>query len=416
MYFERKHYLQQLVSGQGNGMVKILTGIRRCGKSFLLFDIFRGHLLRNGVSDDHIICAALDDLQYEELRDPHKMLDYVKSRIIDDGMTTFVLLDEVQLIDRFVELLLTLLHIRGLEVYVTGSNSRFLSSDIVTEFRGRGDEIRLHPLSVSECMHGNGLTLDETLKQYFVYGGLPQVVMQIDEERKQNFLKTMIQTTYIKDVVERNKLRNEDGINELVLTLASAIGCFTNPRRIADTFRSNAHVNMAETTVRQYVGHLEDAFIVNAATRYDIKGRRYIGAESKYYFEDIGIRNALLNFRQFEKTHIMENVIYNELCCRGYSVDVGMVEVWRRAEDGTKSHSKVEIDFVVNRGAERVYIQSAYSVEDEAKRTQELRPFRSVDDSFTKVLIVYEDIITHRNDEGFLIIGLKSFLTEENAF
>ncbi|MCQ2344868.1 MAG: ATP-binding protein [Paludibacteraceae bacterium] len=416
MYFERKHYLQQLINGQGNGMVKILTGIRRCGKSFLLFDIFRGYLLRNGVSDDHIICAQLDDLQYEELRDAHKLLDYVNSRIVHDGRVNFVLLDEVQMIDRFVELLLTLLHIKDLEIYVTGSNSKFLSSDVVTEFRGRGDEIRLHPLSVSECLQGNGLTFEETLKQYFVYGGLPQVVMQVDDERRQSFLKNIIQTTYIKDVVERNRLKNPDGINEVIRTIASSIGGFTNPKRIADTFRSTVHVNMAETTIRQYIGHLQNAFLISPATRYDIKGRRYIGAECKYYFEDVGVRNALLNFRQFEKTHIMENLIYNELCSRGFSVDVGMVELWERADCGRKNHSKIEIDFVVNRGAERVYIQSAYSIEDEAKRLQEIRPFRNVGDSFAKVLIVYDDIYSYHNEEGVLIMGLKSFLTNENVF
>ncbi len=412
MYFERKHYLNQLISGQGNGMVKIVTGIRRCGKSFLLFDIFRNYLLKNGVPDSRIICVSLDDIQNSTLRDPYKLLDFVKQKITDDSQLHYVLLDEIQLVDRFVELLLSLMHIKNLEIYVTGSNSKFLSSDVVTEFRGRGDEIRLHPLSVSEYIEGCKLEFNEALKNYFLYGGLPQVVMQNDVERKEAFLKNMAYVTYLKDVIERNKLKNSDGISALTCTLASAIGSFTNPKRISDTFKSNAQINMTDSTVRQYIRHLEDAFLISEVLRYDIKGRRYIGAECKYYFEDMGVRNALLNFRQYEKTHIMENVIYNELRCRGYSVDVGMVEVWDRNDDGSKQHKRVEVDFVVNHGFERFYIQSAFSIDDDTKREQELRPFRSIDDSFTKVLIVFDDVYTHRNESGVLTMSLKSFLMQ----
>lgn len=395
-------------------MVKIVTGIRRCGKSFLLFKIFKDWLLDNGVSKDKIIMVQLDDLQYEPLHDPYKLLEYVKSKIANSDETTYVMLDEIQLVDRFVNVLLSLMHIENIEIYVTGSNSKFLSSDVITEFRGRGDEIRLHPLTISEYVEGSGLSYDEAIKQYFLYGGLPQVVALDNEVKKKSLLKNLVNLTYIKDVIERNKLKNAEGINTLVCTLASAIGSFTNPRRIADTFKSNEHIAISDNTIRQYIGHLADAFIISETARYDIKGRRYIGAECKYYFEDLGIRNVLLNFRQSEETHIMENVIYNELVSRGLSVDVGVIEVWNK-DNGSREHRKIEVDFVVNQGYQRWYIQSAYSIANTAKQQQEIRPFRQIADSFAKILIVREDIVTYKNDDGVLIVGLETFLRDPSV-
>lgn len=411
MFFERKKYLDLLVKGQGNGMVKIVTGIRRSGKSFLLFEIFRRYLLGQGVSEDHIIGLSLDDLRNRSLRNPERLLSYVDKHIKHDNQKTFIILDEVQLVSDFVELLLTLMHMPNVEVYVSGSNSKFLSSDVVTEFRGRGDEIRVHPLSLSEYIEGTGKDYAEAVKHYFVYGGLPQVAIQDDFRKKENFLHEMAEVTYTRDLLDRNRIKNEDGLKELLRIAASGIGCSTNPKKIADTFKSGANIAITDSTIRQYLKHLEDAFILEEAMRYDIKGRKYIGAENKYYFEDIGIRNALLNFRQQEDTHIMENIIYNELRARGYSVDVGMVETWESDEDGERKHKKLEVDFVVNRGSERLYIQSAYALSSEDKVKQEIRPFRTIHDAFRRIVIVYEDILTRKDEAGIITMGLREFLT-----
>ena len=415
MFFERKKYLELLVKGQGNGMVKIVTGIRRCGKSFLLFEIFCKHLLAHDIEEDHIIGLSLDDLRNRKLRDPERLLSYIDKHIKHDGRKTFVILDEVQLVKDFVELLLTLMHMPDVEVYVSGSNSKFLSSDVVTEFRGRGDEIRVHPLSLSEYIEGTGKEYAEAVKQYFVYGGLPQVAIQEDFQKKETFLKEMAEVTYTRDLLERNRIKNEDGLKELLRIVASGIGCSTNPKKIADTFKSGANIAITDSTIRQYLKHLEDAFILEEAMRYDIKGRKYIGAENKYYFEDIGIRNALLNFRQQEDTHIMENIIYNELRARGYTVDVGMVEIWEKNEDGERKHKKLEVDFVVNRGSERLYIQSAYALPSEDKVKQETRPFRTIPDAFRRLVIVYEDVLPRRDEAGILTMGLKDFLTNTSS-
>jgi len=410
MFFERKKYMDLLVKGQGNGMVKIVTGIRRSGKSFLLFEIFRKYLITHGVGENHIIGLSLDDLRNRRLRNPERLLSYIAKTIKHDGQKTFIILDEVQLVKDFVELILSLMHLPDVEVYVSGSNSKFLSSDVVTEFRGRGDEIRVHPLSLSEYIEGTGKDYAEAVKQYFVYGGLPQVAIQEDFQKKESFLKEMAEVVYTRDLIERNRIKNEDGLQELLRIAASGIGCSTNPKKIADTFKSGANIAITDSTIRQYLKHMEDAFILEEAMRYDIKGRKYVGAENKYYFEDIGVRNALLNFRQQEDTHVMENIIYNELRARGYSVDVGLVEVWEKNEDGQRMHKKLEVDFVVNRGSERLYIQSAYALPSEDKVKQEMRPFRTIPDAFRRIVIVYEDILPRRDESGILTMGLKEFL------
>lgn len=412
MIFERKYYLTQLIHGIGNGMVKIVTGIRRCGKSFLLFNIFRDYLLQNGVTEDHIIGLSLDDFRNSKLRKPQNLLDYIDAHYHNDGKTNYIILDEIQLVERFVEVLLSLMHMPNVEVYVSGSNSKFLSSDVVTEFRGRGDEIRVYPLTMSELLEGIDMEFQPALQLYFRYGGLPQAVLQANEHKREDFLRNMFETTYLRDVIERNHLRNQQGMRELLLVLASNIGCTTNPSKIAKTFKSASKIDLSENTIRQYITHLQDAFIIREAQRYNIKGRKYIGADSKYFFADMGIRNVALNFRQIEAPHIMENVIYNELIARGYLVDVGMVETWKDNGERDNERKTYEVDFVVNNGSQRYYIQSAYAIPTPEKVQQELRSLVNIDDSFKKIVVVYEDILPHRNNNGVLTLGLKQFLLD----
>lgn len=412
MIFERKYYLTQLIHGIGNGMVKIVTGIRRCGKSFLLFNIFRDYLLQNGVTEDHIIGLSLDDFRNSKLRNPQNLLDYIDAHYHNDGKTNYIILDEIQLVERFVEVLLSLMHMPNVEVYVSGSNSKFLSSDVVTEFRGRGDEIRVYPLTMSELLEGIDMEFQPALQLYFRYGGLPQAVLQANEHKREDFLRNMFETTYLRDVIERNHLRNQQGMRELLLVLASNIGCTTNPSKIAKTFKSASKIDLSENTIRQYITHLQDAFIIREAQRYNIKGRKYIGADSKYFFADMGIRNVALNFRQIEVSHIMENVIYNELIARGYLVDVGMVETWKDNGERDNERKTYEVDFVVNNGSQRYYIQSAYAMPTPEKVQQELRSLVNIDDSFKKIVVVYEDILPHRNNNGVLTLGLKQFLLD----
>ena len=412
MIFERKYYLTQLIHGIGNGMVKIVTGIRRCGKSFLLFNIFRDYLLQNGVTEDHIIGLSLDDFRNSKLRNPQNLLDYIDAHYHNDGKTNYIILDEIQLVERFVEVLLSLMHMPNVEVYVSGSNSKFLSSDVVTEFRGRGDEIRVYPLTMSELLEGIDMEFQPALQLYFRYGGLPQAVLQANEHKREDFLRNMFETTYLRDVIERNHLRNQQGMRELLLVLASNIGCTTNPSKIAKTFKSASKIDLSENTIRQYITHLQDAFIIREAQRYNIKGRKYIGADSKYFFADMGIRNVALNFRQIEAPHIMENVIYNELIARGYLVDVGMVETWKDNGERDNERKTYEVDFVVNNGSQRYYIQSAYAMPTPEKVQQELRSLVNIDDSFKKIVVVYEDILPHRDNNGVLTLGLKQFLLD----
>ena len=409
MEIKRDVYLEQLKIRKDNGMIKIITGIRRCGKSFLLFVLFKKYLLESGVDNDHIIEIALDGIENEELREPKKCYKHIKDAIKDDKKY-YLFLDEVQFMPRFEEVLNSLLRISSIDVYVTGSNSKFLSSDIVTEFRGRGDEIRIYPLSFAEFYAAYDGDYDDAWEEYMTYGGLPQVAQFSVERQKAEYLKNIFTNVYIKDVVERNKIQNVDEIGTLVDILASAIGSPTNPTKISNTFKSERGINYSNKTISNHIDYLAEAFLISKADRYDIKGRKYVGANLKYYFSDVGLRNARLNFRQQEPTHIMENIVYNELLIRGYNVDVGIVEVYAKNGEGKTTRKQLEVDFVVNQGSQRYYIQVAYDMTSEEKQTQEFNSFRNILDSFKKIVIVNGTKKPWRNEEGFVIMGMKYFL------
>ena len=415
MIIPRDKYLQQLVAAESNGMVKIVTGIRRSGKSFLLMTLFHQYLIEHGVQENHIIEISLDNRKSKHLRQPDTLLSYIDEKIQTDGLTHYVILDEVQLVEDFVEVLLSLMQDRRLDVYVSGSNSKFLSKDVVTEFRGRGDEIHVYPLSFSEYYAVVGGDKRDAWKDYYTYGGLPQVVLMESEEKKVNYLTDLFELTYLKDIIERNHLRNVNGLRTLIRILASGIGTPTNPKRIANTFQSAENVSIKDSTIRDYIGYLQDAFLIEEALRYDVKGRKYIGTETKYYFSDMGVRAAILNLRQQEETHIMENIIYNELRMRGYRVDVGIVETWTTNADKKTKRKPLEIDFVVNKGAERIYIQSAYRMPSEDKEKQEKRSLLSVNDTFRKIIIVDEDIKRKTDEQGINTISLLEFLLDPNC-
>lgn len=404
-----------LISGEGNNLVKIVTGVRRCGKSFLLFKLFRNYLTEKGVDEQHIIELSLDDLRNKKLRNPETLLEYIDSHLLNDKKTTYIILDEVQLVQDFVEVLLTLLHTPFVDVYVSGSNSKFLSKDVVTEFRGRGDEIRVYPLSFSEFYSAVGGDKSEVWKEYYTYGGLPQILEFDSEKKKSDYLKNLYELTYMKDVQERNHLRNADGLFKVVQMLASCIGSPTNPKRISDTFKTVEKKAVTDKTILNYIECLKDAFLIEEALRYDVKGRKYIGTETKYYFEDIGLRNAILNFRQQEEPHIMENIIYNELKYRGFNVDVGFVETWENKSSGKSFRHGLEVDFVVNKGAERIYIQSAFKLPTDEKKEQEERPLLNINDSFKKIIITGENIKRKTDEKGILTIGLLDFLLDEKC-
>ena len=409
MLFKRKSYIDKLISADGNGMIKIVTGIRRCGKSFLLFNLFKQHLLDSGIAEDHIIEVNLEDRRNQKLRDPDALLNHIDSRMTDKNKY-YILLDEVQMVKEFEDVLNSYLHVDNAEVYVTGSNAKFLSKDVITEFRGRGWEIRVRPLSFSEYYEGVGGDFDTALEIYYIYGGLPAVSLLDTAEEKQEYLRTVYETVYLRDVLERNSLRNADGMRELVKVLASSMGSCTNIQRIANTFNSVGGMNVGNATVGKYIEHLQDSFIISEALRYNVKGRKYIGTETKYYFEDTGIRNAIIDFRQIEFTHIMENVVYNELCRLGYTVDVGQVEVFKNDAEGKTVRSNLEIDFVVNKADERLYIQSAYSLPTREKVVQEEASLLKVPDGFRKIIIVGDHWVSYYNDEGILLLNLRDFL------
>ncbi|MBQ3677705.1 MAG: ATP-binding protein [Bacteroidales bacterium] len=415
MIASRDKYLQQLIASMGNGMVKIVTGIRRSGKSFLLMTLFHQYLVQQGVQENHIIEISLDNRKNKRLRNPDALLEFIDSKIQTDGQVHYIILDEVQLIEDFVEVLLSLMQDNRLDVYVSESNSKFLSKDIVTEFRGRGDEIHLFPLSFSEYYAAVGGDKHDVWKDYYTYGGLPQILQFDNEEKKINYLTDLYNLTYLKDIVERNKLRNVEGLRTLIRVLASNIGSSTNPKRICDTFQSVEHIGMKDSTIREYLGYLQDSYLIEEALRYDVKGRKYIGTETKYYFVDMGIRAAILNMRQQEETHIMENIIYNELRVRGYQVDVGKVETWTTSEDNKTKRLSLEIDFVVNKGSERIYIQSAYRMPTEEKAGQEKRSLLNTNDNFRKIIIVGEDIKRKTDEQGITTIGLLDFLLDTNS-
>lgn len=415
MIITRQKYLEMLVAGQGNGLVKIVTGGRRCGKSFLLFQIFHQYLLQHGVDEGHLIEVSLDDRRNRKLCDPDALLDYLDSRIKSDGKTNFIFLDEIQLVDDFIGVLLSLMHTPNTEVYVSGSNSKFLSKDVVTEFRGRGQEIRIWPLSFSEYYGAVGGERSQAWKDYYTFGGLPQILSLDTERAKRSYLRDIYEVTYIKDIVERNKIKVPEGLRELVRILASGIGSSTNPTRICNTFQSVSQLQITDKTINEYISDIQDAFLIEEALRYDVKGRKYIGTETKYYFCDLGLSNIVLNLRQQEETHIMENVIYNELRMRGYLVDVGLVECWTTDENGKRKRSKLEVDFVVNNGPERVYIQSAFNMPTKDKEKQERRSLINIADNFRKVIVVKDDIKRKIDDDGVVTIGLFDFLLDEQS-
>ena len=411
MNIERPIYLQRLIDRRHNGMIKIITGLRRSGKSYLLFTLFCQYLKEQGIDDTQIIKLDLENIYNERYRKPLPLLEYIGQRVTDTR-EYFILIDEIQLLDRFEEVLNTLLKNPQLDVYVTGSNARFLSKDVVTTFRGRGDELRIHPLSFSEYMSvkPDAPFLETHLNEYVLLGGLPQTVTMPTEQQKKSYLQQLFSNTYLIDIKERYSIRNDDDLEELIDVMASSIGSLTNPQKIANTFRSEKRSTITRDTVKTYLDYMQDAFLIERAVRYDIKGRKYIDTPAKYYFEDLGLRNVRLNFRQTEHTHLMENLIYNELRMRGYSVDVGQVTQNTKNANGISERKQLEVDFVCNRGQDRIYIQSAYALPSEEKTEQELRSLKQIKDSFQKVVIVGGMQPTFRNDDGILILNIFDFL------
>ena len=408
MVIKRDFYLSKLIQHKKNGMVKIITGIRRCGKSYLLFKLFRDHLLESGIKEDHIISIALDDFGNRKLQNPDELYNYVKSQIVDNE-DYYILLDEIQLVPEFESVINGFMHIPNADIYVTGSNSKFLSSDIITEFRGRGDEIRVYPLNFSEFYSVYGGDFDKAWIMYCNYGGMPLCLSMETVADKAKYLTSLFDTTYLADIINRNNLRGNVEINELTDVLASSIGSLTNPLKLSNTFASTKNVKLSANTISSYLNYLQDAFLIERAVRYDIKGKKYINTPAKYYFVDLGLRNARLSFRQQEYTHIMENVIYNELRLRGYSVDVGVVENVEK-ENGVSVRKTLEVDFVVNLGNRRYYIQSAYSIPSEEKMAQEQASLLSINDAFRKIIIVNQPIMSGYNEQGILMLSLQDFL------
>lgn len=411
MEIKRDFYLNKLIKHQKNGMVKIVTGVRRCGKSYLLFKLFRDYLIGSGVSADHIIAIALDDYGNKALQNPDELYQHIKNAVVDDG-DYYILLDEIQLVADFESVINGFMHIPNADIYVTGSNSKFLSSDIITEFRGRGDEIRVYPLNFSEFYSAFGGEFDRAWVMYCNYGGMPLCLSMQTQEDKAKYLTNLFETTYLADIINRNSLRGNSEIGELTDVLASSIGSLTNPLKLSNTFGSTKNVKLSVNTIINYLNYLQDAFLIEKAVRYDIKGKKYINTPAKYYFVDMGLRNARLSFRQQEYTHIMENVIYNELRLRGYSVDVGVVETVRRENGGDLARNRLEVDFVVNSGNKRYYIQSAYNIASEEKMRQEQASLLSINDAFRKIIIVNQPIMSGYNEQGILMLSLQDFLME----
>lgn len=414
MIIERPLYLKQLIALRHNGMIKIVTGIRRCGKSFLLSTIYAGWLKEQGVADDHIININLEDRRNKALRDPDNLLAFIDSKIKDDDMH-YIMIDEIQLVPEFEDVLNSYLNKPNADVYVTGSNARFLSSNVRTEFAGRGDEIRLHPLSFGEFSSVRGDDKILNLREYMIYGGMPQVVLRTTEKEKSEVLKALFQRTYIRDIVERYSIKNTDVLDELLNIVASSIGGLTNPTKLCNTFESVRHEKVNRMTITSYLNYLCESFLIEKTSQYDIKGKRYIDSPYKYYFSDCGLRNARLNFRQIEFTHLLENVIYNELLIRGFNVDVGVVSKQIRTDDGCRVRRNYEVDFVCNQGSKRYYIQSAYKMIDDEKVRQEENSLRNIDDSFKKIIILGESTPVIRNEYGITIISIYDFLLNNNS-
>lgn len=410
MNIARPIYLQKLIDRKQNGMIKVITGMRRCGKSFLLFSIFREHLKQSGVDDDHIIAVDLEDRRNKDFRNPDTLLDFIDKKMSGNDIY-YILIDEVQMAAEFEDVLNSLLKRPNADVYVTGSNAKFLSKDVITEFRGRGDEVRISPLSFAEFRSANPQA-DRTaaLTEYMAYGGLPQTVSMKSPSQKEDYLKDLFLYTYLVDIKERYRIRNDEELEELVRVVASSIGGLTNTTKLQNTFNSEKKSKISNATIKNYLDMLQDAFLVEKATRYDIKGRKYIGTQSKYFFEDLGIRNAVINFRQSEESHLMENMIYNELRMRGYSVDVGQVTVNTKDSSGASKRKYFEVDFVCNLGFKRYYIQSALELSTKDKIEQELRSLQNINDSFQKMVIVGGTAPTYQNENGIIIMNVFDFL------
>lgn len=406
---KRDVYLNKLISRKENSLIKIITGIRRCGKSYLLDPLFKNSLLESGVKPDHIIKLELDKEENAKYRDSHELNEYIKSQIKDKDMY-YILLDEIQMVEGFESVLNSFLYERNLDVYVTGSNSKFLSSDIITEFRGRGDEIKVFPLSFAEYVEAFKGDKQDAWNEYVLYGGLPLILSKKTDEEKSKYLKDLFDQTYIKDIIERNSIQRVDILDSIINMLASSVGSLTNPKKIYDTFVSNGEKEISSNTVNSYIKYIEDSFIVNKSDRYDVKGKKYIQTPQKYYFSDIGLRNARLNFRQQEENHIMENIIYNELLLRGYNVDVGVVEL----REGNQ-RKQLEVDFVCNLGNKRYYVQSALNLDTREKTIQEERPLMNINDNFKKIIVVKDTMKHWITEEGILVIGIQEFLIDKNS-
>lgn len=415
MEIKRDYYLNELISREKNGLIKIITGLRRAGKTYLLFTLFYKYLLNNGVDKTHIIDIALDDRTNKELRNPDNMLKYIKESIKDDD-EYYILIDEVQLMDEFEDVLNSLMHIRNADVYVTGSNSKFLSTDVVTEFRGRGDEIHVYPLSFKEFFSVYDGSVYQAWDDYYNYGGMPFVVSCDTKKKKEDYVKSLFEKVYISDILERHKkIRNKEELDELLDILSSSIGSFTNPLKLSNTFKSEKNKIISDKTISRYIDYFEDSFLISKAKRYDIKRKKYINSPQKYYFEDVGLRNARLNFRQTEESHVMENIIYNELKMRGYNVDVGVVEVYEPNKNGVTSLKNYEIDFIATQGDNKYYIQSALAMRNEEKAKQERKSLINVNDSFKKIIVVKDDVKPRRDDNGIMTIGIFNFLLNDNS-
>ena len=415
MEIERNYYLKKLIAKKENKLIKIITGIRRCGKSYLLEYIFKNYLINSGVKEDHIIKLALDSIENAEYLEGIKLYEHIMEKVKDND-TYYVILDEIQNVKNFESVLNSFLRKPNIDVYVTGSNSKFLSSDIITEFRGRGDEVKVYPLSFAEFMSvyedGNET---KALDEYISFGGLPLVASLKTVEEKMEYLNFQKNNVYINDVIERNNIRNDEELKTLIEIISSNIGSLTNPTKLYNTFVSKGNKNITDKTIALYLKNLEEAFLIEKSKRFDIKGKKYIETPSKYYFTDMGIRNSLINYRQIEKTHIMENIIYTELRRRGFNVDVGVVEKRDTVKDGKREYMQLEIDFIVNKGNERYYIQSAYSIEDNSKRVQETKSLLNVEDSFKKIVIVYDHFIKWKDEDGIIYISMYDFLLNERS-
>ncbi len=414
MEIKRDRYLNLLISKKHNGLIKVITGMRRCGKSYLLFNLFKDYLLSEGIEESHIIEIAFDAYENKQFRDPDVLYPYLKEQIKDDGMY-YVLLDEVQLLGEFEAILNSLTRMKNVDVYVTGSNARFLSKDVITEFRGRGDEVHMYPLSFAEFMSVYPGTKQDGWNEYVLYGGLPLVLSFTTPDQKIAFLKSLFEETYISDIVGRHNIRNKAELEELLNILSSAIGSLTNPEKLSATFRSVKNKKISSATIRKYIDYLCDSFLIDSAVRYDVKGKKYIDTPVKYYFTDMGLRNARLNFRQLEETHSMENIIFNELKIRGFNVDVGVIIQYDTNEKGNSIRKQLEIDFVCNKGSKRYYIQSAYAIVDQAKMEQEQRSLMLTGDFFKRIIITKDTPAPHYNENGVLIMSVYDFLLDENS-